>query len=100
LNRAILAALFVCLAIPAAASAAEEVPNPLARFHTRGGVTAAFQPGTPNSYGMGAVAEPVFSIFDQLRIGLRAEGAVLLGLDMSSSSATGWRSGPPPTPWR
>jgi len=84
-NRAILAALFVCLAIPAAASAAEE-SNPLARFHTHGGVAFAFAPGSPNAYGIGAVAEPVFSIFDQLRVGLRADGEVLVSLDIGGSN--------------
>jgi hypothetical protein len=84
LNRAILAALFVCLAIPAAASAQEET-NPLARFRTRGGVTLGFAPGTPNAYGIGAVAEPTFAIFDQLRVGLRADGLVLVGLDIGGT---------------
>ncbi|HYV43344.1 MAG TPA: hypothetical protein VFA20_00725 [Myxococcaceae bacterium] len=84
MNRATLAALFVCLAIPAAASAEES--NPLARFHTHGGVAFAFAPGSPNAYGIGAVAEPVFSIFDQLRVGLRADGEVLVGLDIGGSN--------------
>jgi len=89
LNRATLAALFACLAIPAAASAEESNANPLARFHTHGGVSLAFapgSPGSPNSYGIGAVAEPVFSIFDQLRVGLRADGEVLVGLDLGGSN--------------
>ena len=85
-NRAILPALVLCLALPLTASAQEE-DVPVSPFRTRGGVSLGIAPGSPNAYGIGAVAEPSFAIVDQFRLGLRAEGLALVGLDLGSSQS-------------
>jgi hypothetical protein len=82
MTRARLATLALCLALPLTASAEDVLANP---FHSRGGVSFGFAPGAPNAYGIGAVAEPSFAIFDQLRVGLRIEGLALVGLDIGGA---------------
>lgn len=84
MTRAALATLALCLALPLTA-AAEETPK--LPFQSRGGVSFGFAPGVPNAYGIGAVAEPSFAIFDQLRVGLRIEGLALVGVDLASSQS-------------
>jgi hypothetical protein len=80
--RATFATLILCLAFPLAASAQEVPASP---FRSRGGISFAFAPGSPNAYGIGAIAEPSLQIFDQLRVGLRIDGEALVGVDLANS---------------
>jgi hypothetical protein len=73
---------------PAMAGAQQPVwggyDSPFGHVRAYSGVIGGFAPGVLNSYGLGGVFEPKATLWDFLALGVRVDGAALVGLDATN----------------
>jgi len=70
---------------PVAASAQQPAyDSPLGHVRAYSGVIGAFAPGELNAYGIGGVFEPKAIVWDYFAVGVRVDGAAMVGLDASN----------------
>jgi hypothetical protein len=69
------------LVSPTVAVAQSGYDQPLGHVRAYSGVIGAFAPGELNAYGIGGVFEPKAIIWDYLVLGVRVDGAAMVGLD-------------------
>jgi len=88
-SRPLRSIALAALLVPALAGAQEWYGggSPFGHVRASSGVTGAFAPGDPNSYGFGGLFEPKANIVDQFAVGARFEAAVLGGLDATNPAA-------------